>query len=772
MNREIELRVLQVFEQAMGLTGSQLESFLDHACADSTEVLDRVKRMLKARPQAEGMMRVPELALTTNREFGTASQAASFGIGTKLINRYRLEVEIGSGGMGVVYRGFDERLDRPVAIKTLHYAGINSDEMQARFDREMKAVAGLSHPNIVTLYDFADHDGLRFAVMELITGKTLRQLIGEEASLRKMLQCIRDVLQGLDCAHARNLMHRDIKPENVILDTAGRGKVLDFGIARPESFSAEQDITSGGPTPGTAPYMSPEQALGHELTCATDLFSVGTMLYEVVVGVNPFRGSSLLDTLKRVSAATPDSLQAFDRAVPEELDDLIMAMLDVDPSRRPKAEQAALQLSTFLVELGEDTKRITPQLIERDTKQSEAQVTRRKRRWQPSLIILPFQSFTSDDQLEATADGLVENLTTVLTRVPMLSLVSRMSSFSLKGTPVTAADVRRRFGVEYMIEGSLQRVGESIRANVQLIETNDGFHLWAQSFDVASSDDPIKDLLDQTLARLEPQVIRAIFNDLRDESGDLSSRQLVIQAMTVLTLKGWHRDTFTEVAELLRRSINLEPDLALAHAYLSLIRGLGKRVGLVADPEDAKREAIKHADRAIDLDQFDSNVLGIAGCALSDVGQTGRAIPILKNAITINDRNAQAEAALGAAYLMIDDLQQAVEHLRTGIELSPLDSRLAVWYALLAMGHLGLEDSDNALTSAESGCQADRKNYMPRVVLTAIRVARGEQQLAKDAMRDCLSVKPDLTNEEIQHLVGRPLGLRLRRLRRAIDNVS
>jgi len=240
----------------------------------------------------------------------------------------------------------------------------------------------------------------------------------------------------------------------------------------------------------------------------------------------------------------------------------------------------------------------------------------------------------------------------------------------------------------------------------------------------------------------------------------------------VLSLKGWHRDSFSKVAQLLRKSIELEPGLALAHAYLALIRGLGKRVGLVADPETAVEDAIAHAEQALDLDDMDSNVLGLAGCALSDIGQTQRGIPILRKAIGLNPNNAQAHAALGAAHLMDHEYEEAIEHLRRGIDLSPLDGRLAVWYALLAICYLLNEEPDEAYKAAVAGCQSDRKTYMPHVVLTAILTVRGDSEAALQALSEALRIKPDLSQDEINHLVGREFGLALRKLRRESDATS
>ncbi|MGI9407751.1 MAG: winged helix-turn-helix domain-containing protein [Hyphomicrobiaceae bacterium] len=386
---------------------------------------------------------------------------------------------------------------------------------------------------------------------------------------------------------------------------------------------------------------------------------------------------------------------------------------------------------------------------------------------EPSLIILPFQIFGDGGEIEAIADGLAENLTTVLTRVPLLSVTARSSSFALKGKAVSAADVRRDFGVDYMLEGSIQMLDDLVRANVQLIETENGFHLWAQQFDCPHEPDVMRHLLHDILPRLETQLVRAIFNSLGTGDGEMSSRQMLIKAMGTLSLKGWHRDSFGEASNLLRKSISKEPGLALSHAYLAIILGLGHRVGLLQKSESVVREAVEEAETALKLDNMDSNVLGLAGCALADVGQPDRAIPLLRKAVDINPNNAQAWSALGSAQLINGLTDDAIHNLQHGIEISPMDNRLSVWQTLLSIAHLQSGDLDQALAAAQAGCQSDDLTYLPRVLLAATHLARGEKEDATMALRECHRVKPDLSEREMQELVGPKLAAALKTLRQS-----
>lgn len=264
----------------------------------------------------------------------------------------------------------------------------------------------------------------------------------------------------------------------------------------------------------------------------------------------------------------------------------------------------------------------------------------------PKLFVLPFVTIGAEPAL---AQALTRDLATVLTRIPLLAISSRGDAAP------PAAD-----GITYLLEGSLERRDEEVHATIQLSEARGGFNLWARSFDVAAGPQAARELLTAILPRLEVQLVRAIFNDLKTGTGELGSRQLLIQAMSLLALQGWTEASFLEAAELLRRSIRSEPGFALAHAYLALVLGLGHRVGLLKDREQVAAAAREEAERALALDSLDSNVLGIAGCALADIGLVDRALPALEQSIDIHPGNAQAWTALGTARMM-----QAIRRLRS-----------------------------------------------------------------------------------------------------------
>ena len=290
----------------------------------------------------------------------------------------------------------------------------------------------------------------------------------------------------------------------------------------------------------------------------------------------------------------------------------------------------------------------------------------------PSLLVVPFRAISDDADTARLADGLSSGLGTILTRIPLLRLSNQAARYVDRDITPSARQIYEDAGVDYVLEGKLQIHDGGYRIIVQLADARSGFQLWAEQFSVPGPVDAALDLaVTAVVAKLEPQLHRAIYSTVRAAGGAPNARVLFLEASSILALKGWHPDSFTTAAELLRRSCRLAADFALAYAYLALVIGLGDRIGLLGDREKTRVEALEAADRALELDSMDSTVLGFAGCALADIGYPDRALPILRNAVEINPANAQAWAALGSACLIARRVEEAVQHLTHGINISP-----------------------------------------------------------------------------------------------------
>lgn len=367
--------------------------------------------------------------------------------------------------------------------------------------------------------------------------------------------------------------------------------------------------------------------------------------------------------------------------------------------------------------------------------------------WRPSLRVGPIRAITVTPELGGIADALAGNLTTVLTRVPVLQVVS-------DAAPPGSAGLQLR--------GDVQRIGENAQANLQLLDAETGQVLWARMFEAAADAGASGALLAEILPRLEPQLMRALQRDPGDGVGPLSANHLTLKAAGVLFLKGWTRATFDEAAEVLRKAIALDDRQALAHALLSLALGLGDRFGILRETSAAKDAEI-HAQRALDLDDMDATVVGYAGCALADIGQPRRAKPLLRRAIDLDPYNPQGWAAMGALLVTEGAVEAGIEHLERGIELSPLDPRRAVWGAVLALGHLLKRDLDKAIEVAEAALAVSDRCYLPAVVLAAALISSDRGEDAAEAMSEAYRIKPDLTTGQIASLVGERLAASLSR---------
>ncbi|MEA3277889.1 MAG: hypothetical protein U9Q81_21915 [Pseudomonadota bacterium] len=300
------------------------------------------------------------------------------------------------------------------------------------------------------------------------------------------------------------------------------------------------------------------------------------------------------------------------------------------------------------------------------------------------------------------------------------------------------------------MEGSVWESGKRLRVSVQLLETASDRLLWADRTEIPADqlDEFQDEVVREIVGRIEPELNRAEFSTLRKRRPvDLGAWSLYRQGHAILGLKGWSEESFAECADLMRRAISRDPELAFAHAYLALILAIGHLVGLV-NGEGWREEALAAAERAVALDSQDSDVLGYVGCALADMGEHHRGIGMLRRAVELDPSNAQARAALGAALLQIGE-EEGVEHMRQGVSISPRDNRLAAWGALLARGLLNFGRVTEAIEVASNACRCDDKIFLPRVVLAIARSLSGDLEGARAALDDARRIRPRLGIDDI-----------------------
>ena len=383
-------------------------------------------------------------------------------------------------------------------------------------------------------------------------------------------------------------------------------------------------------------------------------------------------------------------------------------------------------------------------------------------RFRPSLVVQSLHGLDELSDLKNFSQGLTFSLCTALSRIPLLRIAAATGQLS----QLSAQEVRREMSADYLLSGSIESIDNVINMSIQLCETRTGFNLWAQRFSIPGTPQTSREsCVLAILAKLEPQLYRAIYEEVRNLGYDNNAEELYLEASSLLALKGWHHDSFDKASSLLRKSWQLSPEFAHAPGYLSLVLGLGHRLGLMKDADRAREEAFEAAETSLELDNMDSSIMGLAGCALGDLGYGSRALAILRQAVELNPDNGQAWTALGAVCLAERRLDEAIKHLQHGMSISPLDSRLSVWGSVLATALRVAGDLENAKQQAELACQRDLRCYMPRVVLAAVFNEMSELPQAVQAINDARRIKPDLTEKQIAYLVGQRLSRKIATLR-------
>ena len=405
-------------------------------------------------------------------------------IGNRL-GHYLVLDKLGSGGMGDVYLAEDTKLNRRVALKFLRPAVAEARDSRARFLREARAAAALNHPNIVHLYSVEEADDVVFITMELVQGRSLRQLLSEGTGLplAKTISFAAQMAEGLACAHAAGIVHRDLKPGNLMVTDGERVKILDFGVAKfvepistadPEGATTSEDESSGGRAVGTAGYMSPEQALGRPVDARADLFALGVVLFEMATGRAPFQGDTAAAVFDQLLNRLQPSLLTLNPTLPRSLEVIIDKALEKDPDRRYRSAG----------ELLGDLRAVDVSM----SPSANPAVTFTERPRTSSIAVLPFVDLSPGKDQEYFCHGITEEIINGLARVPGLRVISRTSAFAFLGKDIEVTEIGRRLRVGTVLEGSVRKAGDRVRITAQLVSADDGYQIWSKRFERELSD--------------------------------------------------------------------------------------------------------------------------------------------------------------------------------------------------------------------------------------------------------------------------------------------
>lgn len=473
---------------------------------------------------------------------------------------YEILAALGAGGMGEVYRGQDTRLAREVALKVLPEALAGNREHSERFERETRALASLSHPNILAIFDVGADQGVSFAVTELLEGESLRDRLDRASlSLTNALEIGAAVADGLAAAHAKGVVHRDLKPANIFLTSNGQVKILDFGLARFLSAQAQGEATASfdsgltelGRVMGTAGYMAPEQVRGEEADSRADIFALGSVLYEIVTGSRAFPGKTAVEIMAAILKDDPAPLEESS-GVTTELKQVIGRCLE---KRAVLRFQSAGDLAFILKSLCPGS----------GIKVAPAPQARSDNR--PCIAVLPFQNLSaSKDETEYLVDGMTEALIADLAKIRALRVVSRTTVMQYKDARKPLRQIGRELNADAVVEGSMLHSGSYVRITAQLIRMETDEHLWAESYQ--------RELRDALIVQSE--VARAIAQEINvalthEEEAHLGSARPVKTEAYDAYLKArfhWNRgggDDLRQAVEYLRQAIALDSEVALSY---------------------------------------------------------------------------------------------------------------------------------------------------------------------------------------------------------------
>ncbi len=512
----------------------------------------------------------------------------------KALSHYRILEPLGAGGMGVVYRALDERLEREVALKVLPEGLFTDEDARRRFRREALAASRVNHPSVGTVYDFDAEQGTDFLVMEYVTGESLdKRLSRGPMAEEEAIALASQIAEALEAVHDVDVVHCDLKPGNIIVSPRGHVKVLDFGVARLLRRGGGPDptapLTTMNAVAGTLAYMAPEQLLSGAMDARTDLYSLGVVLYEMTTGRRPHVEDLPAALIYAIVNTAPPPPRQLRPQLSQRLEDVLLKLLEKDPELRYASAR----------DLAVDLRRLR-KLASGDRRAGRPEGDRPRRL--ESLAVLPLENLSGDPSQEFFADGMTEVLIASLAQIGALRVISRTSIMQYKGARKPLPAIARALDVDAIVEGTVMRSGERVRITAQLIEAASDRHLWARSYE--------RDFCD--VLSLQGEVAREIAEEIRvqltpREEARLARVRAVSPAAFEAYLRGrhlWSKRTVAAVkrsAEFFEQAIDADPAYALAYAGLADAYNILGDQNAVA-PEEAATKAKAAITRALEID--------------------------------------------------------------------------------------------------------------------------------------------------------------------------
>jgi len=530
----------------------------------------------------------------------------ALGIEKLIADKYQILEELGRGGMGIVYKANDVKLDRTVALKFLPPGVSHDKEAKKRFIQEAKAASGLDHTNICTIYEIGEtEDKQMFIAMPYYEGKSLKEKMGQKPlEIDEAVSISTQIAEGLSRAHKKEIVHRDIKPANIMITEEGVVKIVDFGIAK---LGGEVRLTQTGSTVGTTAYMSPEQTKGEKIDLRSDIWSLGVVLYEMLTGELPFKGEQMQSMVYSILNKDPESLSSSRSDIPSHIEKVVLKALVKEPEKR---FQTAEELKQEL--------KASPTLTFPDDEKS--------------IVVLPFENLSPDKNQEYFCDGMTEEITSDLSKIHDLLVISRNSAMTFKGTKRKTKEIGKELNVQYVLEGSVRKASNNLRITAQLIDVKTDSHIWSEKYtgvldDVFDIQERVSSsIAEQLKIKLSTQEISKIkaasLENVKAYDCYLQARYEITRGST---------ESFDRARHFLQRSLDIIGENAILYAMLGQVFYWYQDYGFNLDL-DPLQEAEKYAKKAYALNLKLASTHFLLGLLERGKGNLKTAVQYIKNA--------------------------------------------------------------------------------------------------------------------------------------------
>jgi serine/threonine protein kinase/Flp pilus assembly protein TadD len=582
----------------------------------------------------------------------------------RTVFHYKILAKLGEGGMGLVYKAKDTKLDRLVALKFLQTHLTISRDDRERFLQEAKLASSINHPNVLVIYDIKEYvdpattNRQQFLIMEYVDGVTVSEIIKEkQLKPKEVVTYALQVAEALQEAHSSGIIHRDIKSSNIMVNKRDQIKVMDFGLAK---LKGSIGLTKASTTLGTAAYMAPEQVLSEEVDHRADIWSFGIVLYEMITGQLPFRGDYEQALLYDIVNEEPDLSSIKELEQTFELGPVIRKALEKNKENR------YAQMKHIIDELSSIKKKMDLQTsVDSDP---NASVT--------SIAVLPFVDMSPQGDQEYFCDGISDEIITSLSHLKKLKVVARTSSFAFKGKQMDVREIGQKLNVDHILEGSIRKAGNRLRITAQLIQVSDGFHLWSDRFDRDLEDVfviqdeislAITDNLKMKLIEADrANVTKSYTENLDAYNNYLMGRYIIDKGRKTDLLKG---------LSYFEKALEADPNYAQGYGGVAITYYL---LGLLGCEMPAKvfPQAKEYAQKALQIDDTFSEAHSTLGlCKMFHDWDWPGAGKEFQLALLLNPNSSSTYLAFSIYYAAIGKLEEAVKAARKCLELDPRSIR-------------------------------------------------------------------------------------------------